>query len=176
MYDKDSTTFLKTLFVENCRKGGETPPFCNRSGDDTMTYKPCPRCQKLIPHGMTYCSDCKPVMEQAKQEAMKQKQHRYNQKRNKQYKSFYNSKAWKQLSRAKLASVEWKCEAHIDSECTNKPIQTAEGWELRLDWENLEAVCTHCHNLRHPEKLHKFSDPDVLDLKKISEAGAVEIL
>ena len=140
-----------------------------------MTYKPCPRCKKLIPHGLAYYSECRPVMEQARQEAIKRKQQRYNQKRNRKYKSFYNSKTWKQMSRAKLASVMWKCEAHIDSECTGlavevhhiQPIQTSEGWERRLDWDNLEAVCTHCHNFRHPEKCKRKSDPDVIDLSTL---------
>ena len=142
-----------------------------------MAYKPCPRCKKLIPQGLAYCPDCKLIAERERQERLREKQKRYNHsrnQRNQQYRAFYHSKAWKQMSRARLSFTDWRCEAHLDKGCTGlavevhhiKPIQTAEGWRLRLDWDNLEAVCTHCHNLRHPEKLHK-SDPDVIDLRAV---------
>jgi predicted HNH restriction endonuclease len=48
-----------------------------------------------------------------------------------------------------------------------KPIQIQEGWDLRLDWENLEAVCTSCHNGRHPEKLRKNSQDGVIDFQTV---------
>ena len=143
-----------------------------------MTMKPCPRCQKLIPHGMAYCTGCRPIAEQIRQERReenrKRKQSAYNRSRNKTLAAFYRSKEWRTTSRAKLSSCGWKCEAHADSECTGlavevhhiKPIRTEEGWKLRLDWNNLEAVCTHCHNLRHPEKLRR-GDNDVIDLRNM---------
>lgn len=139
-----------------------------------MTLKPCPRCKKLIPQGMAYCPDCKPIVEQLKQERIKARQKNYNSHRDKKTKSFYNSKDWKNLSRAKLASVAWKCEAQLEG-CTGtavevhhiKPIRTEEGWKLRLEWDNLEAVCTHCHSLRHPEKFGHRKDPEVLDMRTL---------
>lgn len=52
-----------------------------------MTMKPCPRCQKLIPHGMAYCAECRPIAEQIRQERReenrKRKQSAYNRSRNK---------------------------------------------------------------------------------------------
>jgi 5-methylcytosine-specific restriction protein A len=143
-----------------------------------MTYKPCPRCKKLIPHGMAYCPECKPIAEQALQEKRnhnrKLKQKHYNRSRSNQYIRFYNSKDWRTLSRTKLERAFWKCEARLEG-CTGiavevhhiKPIQTEEGWNLRLDWDNLEAVCVHCHNLRHPEKLFR-TEAGIVDMKKIS--------
>ncbi|MDE5754669.1 MAG: HNH endonuclease [Oscillospiraceae bacterium] len=141
-----------------------------------MTYKPCPRCKKLIPHGTAYCAACKPIAEQSMQEkrqhnkSMRQK--KYNSRRNPKYVKFYHSKDWKNLSRYKLEQAAWKCEAHLDNGCTGiavevhhtNPIQTEEGWNLRLEWSNLEAVCTHCHNLRHPEKLRRVQ-PGVVDMR-----------
>jgi 5-methylcytosine-specific restriction protein A len=70
--------------------------------------------------------------------------------------AFYRSAVWKRTSTSKLASVAYRCEARLAG-CTElatethhiKPIQTPEGWALRLDWDNLEAVCVHCHNWRH---------------------------
>ena len=143
-----------------------------------MIYKPCPRCKRLIPSGMSYFPECRPIAEQA---IMEKREHN-RELRRKKYKRrpktecavFYRSKEWRMTSRAKLESVGWKCEAHIDEACTGtavevhhiKPIQTEEGWNLRLDWDNLEAVCTHCHNLRHPEKLHR-PQPGVIDLSRL---------
>jgi 5-methylcytosine-specific restriction endonuclease McrA len=74
----------------------------------------------------------------------------------KMYRSFYRSAAWRRMSQAKLAAVEYKCEAKLPG-CTGlavevhhiKPIQTPEGWALRLDADNLRAVCVHCHNRAH---------------------------
>ena len=142
-----------------------------------MTYKPCPRCKKLIPYGLAYCPECKPIAEQAVQEKRQHNKEMRRKKYKRSYQSkyavFYNSKDWRTLSKVKLERASWKCEAHIDSGCTGtavevhhiKPIQTEEGWNLRLDWNNLEAVCTHCHNLRHPEKLHK-TESGVVDMRK----------
>lgn len=68
----------------------------------------------------------------------------------------------------------YRCEAKLDG-CQGiaaevhhiKPIQTAEGWKLRLDWSNIEALCTSCHNKRHPEKLRKRSDTGVIDMRTL---------
>lgn len=144
--------------------------------------KPCPRCRRLIPHGWAYCPDCKPIAEaerKAKQEhrqeyLQKKYNQRYNSRRDPKYLAFYRSKEWKATSRAKLQTVKYKCEARLQG-CQGtacevhhiKPIQTAEGWDKRLEWENLEALCTACHNGRHPEKFKKPSEAGVIDLRAL---------
>lgn len=35
------------------------------------------------------------------------------------------------------------------------PIQTDEGWERRLDYNNLECVCVYCHNKKHGRFIKK---------------------
>lgn len=147
-----------------------------------MLLKACPRCKTLIPHGLPYCATCAPIAEaerQAKQERreeyLRKKYNRqYNRRRDPKYLTFYRSKEWKATSISKLQAVEWKCEARLEK-CTRiavevhhiKPIQTPEGWAARLEWSNLEAVCTACHNLRHPEKFKRRKDPSVLDVREI---------
>lgn len=147
-----------------------------------MLLKACPRCKKLIPHGLPYCKDCAPLAEAERQakkerrEAYLQKRYnrRYNSRRDPKYLAFYRSKDWKNTSRAKLSATGWKCEARLEG-CQGvgvevhhiKPIQTDEGWSLRLEWSNLETVCTSCHNKRHPEKFKRKRDPNVLDCKEI---------
>ena len=141
-----------------------------------MAVKPCPRCGVMIPQGMDYCPDCKPAAIRQLQEYRKQnadkRQQKYNTKRDSRYLCFYRSKDWRRTSRAKLQACGYKCEARLEG-CTGlavevhhiKPIQTPEGWELRLEWSNLEALCTHCHNLRHPDKLHRASEDGVIDMR-----------
>lgn len=146
-----------------------------------MLLKACPRCKRMIPHGMAYCRDCAPIAEAQRADAQERKaQHnrkKYNQKYNRQrdpkYLAFYRSKEWKITSRTKLQQAGYKCEAKLPG-CTRlaveahhiKPIQTAEGWDLRLDWDNLEAVCTSCHNNRH-QRFKKKQEDGVLDMREI---------
>ena len=143
-----------------------------------MILKPCPRCKRMMPYGPAYCKDCSLLvqaeLEEIKERNLKKKMQMYNGRRNPKYLAFYRSKDWKLQSRAKLESVQYKCEARLSSCQTYAvevhhiiPIQTPEGWDKRLEWENLEAVCTACHNLRHPEKLQRQQEDGVIDIRKI---------
>lgn len=146
--------------------------------------KPCPRCKRMIPYGWTYCPDCKPVAE-AEREAARERRaeyqrrkynQRYNSRRDPKYMAFYRSKAWKATSRAKLQAAGYQCEAGLQG-CQGiacevhhkKPIQTPEGWDKRLEWENLEALCTSCHNGRHPEKFKRKQDDGIIDLRNFKK-------
>lgn len=147
-----------------------------------MVLKPCPRCKRMIKQGQTYCEECRPVAEAQAVEAQerraeykrRQYNRRYNSRRDPKYSKFYGSKEWRLTSVSKLQQVGYKCEAKLKG-CTGlavevhhiKPIQTPEGWELRLEWSNLEAVCTACHNGRHPEKLQRRGEPGVIDLRAV---------
>lgn len=149
---------------------------------DPGLYKACPRCRALIPHGLAYCSTCAPIAEgervarqERKDEYLRKKYNRkYNSRRDPKYLTFYRSKDWKATSHSKLQAAGWKCEAKLEH-CTGlavevhhiKPIQTEEGWTERLEWSNLEAVCTSCHNSRHPEKFRRRSDPGVIDMREV---------
>ena len=144
--------------------------------------KPCPRCGRLIPYGMAYCPECKPLAEAEREAAREHRAEqlrrkynaRYNARRDPKYQTFYRSKAWKNTSKAKLQAVGYQCEGKLAG-CQRiacevhhiKPIQTPEGWDKRLEWENLEALCTSCHNGRHPEKFKKKEDPGVIDLRTL---------
>lgn len=142
-----------------------------------MALHPCPKCKQLIPVGVPYCPTCQPVVEQQLEqyrlEKIRKKQAAYNRRRDPKYLAFYRSKEWRALSQAYLRAVGYKCEAHEHPDCTGlavevhhkKPIQTPEGWELRLDWDNLEAVCTRCHNMRHPEKGKQHTPAGVIDMR-----------
>lgn len=147
-----------------------------------MAVHPCPRCGRLVPVGVAYCTDCRPVAEaqaaeaRERRQAYKRRQYNtaYNKRRDPRYLEFYRSKAWRLTSRAKLQAAGYKCQAGLAG-CTRlavevhhiKPIQTPEGWDHRLDWDNLEAVCTTCHNGRHPDRFKSKDPTGVLDQRKI---------
>ena len=153
-----------------------------------MAMHPCPRCKRLVPVGVAYCEECKPVAEAQAAEAIERRQaykrakynRAYNKRRDPKYLTFYRSKEWKITSRTKLQEAGYKCEAKLPG-CTHlavevhhrDPIQTEKGWDRRLEWENLEAVCTACHNGRHPEKFQRKTEPGVIDMKKLANTQGV---
>ncbi len=146
-----------------------------------MVLKPCPRCRRMMPHGRAYCEACTPIakaeLEAIRERNAKQKAQRYNRRRDPKYLAFYRSQDWKRTSRAYLTEKGYKCEANLVG-CQGmavevhhvQPIQTPEGWERRLDWSNLEAVCTACHNGRHPEKARARAPHDAIDMRTIQTA------
>lgn len=121
-----------------------------------MLLKSCGRCGNLIPYGSTYCSTCTPIVEaeiEARLRESRLKSNReYNKKRDPKYIRFYNSIEWRSLSAKYTQDKGYKCELcnKIATEVHHKKaIQTPEGWELRLDYNNLELLCVGCHNERH---------------------------
>lgn len=127
-----------------------------------MLLKSCNRCGNLIPYGSPYCTKCTPIVEAEREEKRaeynKASNKRYNKTRDPKYGRFYNSLAWRTLSLKYIQDKGYKCEecGSIASEVHHKkPIQTPEGWDLRLDINNLELVCLSCHNKRHNRFIKK---------------------
>lgn len=121
-----------------------------------MLLKPCNRCGKLIEYGAVYCRVCTPIVAEEREarrlENSKESNRRYNKTRDPKYGRFYNSSEWRILSRKRLQGDGYKCVKcrGIASEVDHiKAIQTPEGWELRLDYDNLQSLCTSCHNEKH---------------------------
>ena len=121
-----------------------------------MLLKSCGRCGNLIPYGATYCNTCKPIVEaehEARMRASKlESNKRYNKTRDPKYVRFYNSTEWRTLSAKYTQDKGFRCEkcGAIATEVHHvKAIQTPEGWERRLDSDNLELLCKACHNERH---------------------------
>lgn len=151
-----------------------------------MALHPCPRCKTLIPVGVQYCEACRPLADAQAQEAMERKRaykskqyaKQYNARRDPKYLTFYRSKDWRLLSRTYLQRAGYKCQAKLEG-CKGlavevhhiKPIQSPEGWDLRLDWDNLEAVCTACHNARHGGRWKKGKSDGVVDMREIARKG-----
>ena len=82
---------------------------------------------------------------------MKQKQMNYHEK----YDSFYQTKEWKLLRNQKWVSANGLCEMcrakgiiKSAKEIHHK-IPIEEDWSKRLDYDNLIALCSDCHNAIH---------------------------
>ena len=121
-----------------------------------MLLKSCGRCGNLIPYGATYCNTCKPIVEAEREARMRasklESNKRYNKTRDPKYVRFYNSTEWRTLSAKYTQDKGFRCEkcGAIATEVHHdKAIQTPEGWERRLDSDNLELLCKACHNERH---------------------------
>ena len=121
-----------------------------------MLLKACGRCGNLIPYGRAYCDTCTPIVEAEReariQENRKRSNRNYNKTRDPKYLRFYNSNDWRTLSLRYTQDRGYKCErcSKIATQVHHKKaIQTPEGWELRLDYDNLELLCTDCHNIEH---------------------------
>lgn len=142
-----------------------------------MIRKACPRCKRLIAYGRTYCDTCAPIAaaewKAIKEANAKKRAAIYNRRRDPKYQAFYRSKEWRMLSKTYLQAAGYKCEAKLDG-CQGlavevhhvEPIQTPAGWARRLDWDNLEAVCTSCHNRRRSEESGRSND-GVIDLRLV---------
>ena len=130
-----------------------------------MLLKECNRCRKLIPYGVAYCEGCTPIVEKEREarrlEQSRASNRRYNKTRDPKYGRFYSSKGWRILSKTRLQGDGYKCVkcGKFASEVDHiKPIQTPEGWELRLDYDNLQSLCLECHDDKHnrfKRKRHK---------------------
>ena len=132
-----------------------------------MLLKSCNRCGNLIPYGPSYCSTCTPIVEAEREarriESKRASDRRYNKRRDPKYVRFYNSLDWRTLSAKYMQDKGYRCES-CNAMATQvhhvKAIQTPEGWELRLDYDNLELLCTACHNKEHNRfvKRKKYND------------------
>jgi 5-methylcytosine-specific restriction endonuclease McrA len=125
-----------------------------------MIVKKCARCKRLIRYGATYCPDCEPIAEQERQELREQRQKQAQKRADQRRKgdpvtAFYRSADWLRLSKAYLQSKGYRCErCGRIAECVHHKhyIRSPGGWELRLDWDNLEALCGSCHAEEHGRK------------------------
>ena len=127
-----------------------------------MRVKLCSKCQKVIESPKTYCDECSRKMESIIEERKRKGNEIYNRNRDKKYTTFYNSGAWRRMSKAYLSKhlfceecekekiVDGKYSCQISEEVHHiVPIQTEEGWKRRLDVSNLIALCHFHHDLKH---------------------------
>lgn len=124
--------------------------------------KLCARCQRVIEAPNRYCDRCRPIVEKQAEEYKQKSNSRYNKQRDVKYTKFYNSRAWRTLSK-KYITIHYLCEeCQREAELNNEysiqlaeevhhkdPIQTETGWIRRFDWSNLISLCHLHHDIAH---------------------------
>lgn len=132
-----------------------------------MLMKSCRSCGKLIPYGSARCPTCQKEyderMKVQARESKRERDRRYNSKRDPKYRAFYNSKEWKMLSAKTMEAAGYQC-ARCGLKLGSKrddgsivilevdhiePIQSDDGWKRRYDENNLQCLCAQCHNEKH---------------------------
>lgn len=85
-------------------------------------------------------------------------------KRNQEHRKFYNSTAWKRLSARVKLEAFGLCQYNNCGRPGNLvhhivPLaMSGEGWEKRLDRDNLIYVCSSCHELIHDRLVFSKED------------------
>lgn len=91
---------------------------------------------------------------------MKKKDLNYHEK----YQHFYNSKSWHDLRNFKWQESNGLCELCLKDGIVREAreihhiVPINENWNKRLDYDNLLALCSDCHNAQHERisPLQKF--------------------
>lgn len=138
-----------------------------------MVMKICRKCGCLIQYPFTYCNKCQDEYNIIREQQIKISKKRYDanynkNKRNKDHVKFYNSSEWKLLKEKYLQDQQYRCEKCEKLHQSNptyrrkvatevhhiKWLSTPEGWERRLDYTNLMALC-HVHHDEQHERFQK---------------------
>ena len=94
--------------------------------------------------------------------------------------AFYNSKAWKKVSSAYMASKLYTCERcgkpaqichhrrYLDSQNVSDP-------EISLNPDNLEALCIECHNEEHSTKHNVTIFDDTGNVIAVKESPGTKV-
>ena len=134
--------------------------------------KLCAKCQRIIEYPNRYCNECKLKVDKEIENRQKKYNKKYDKKRDAKLVKFRKSKEWIQLKEKYLQDLQikygnpeyaYKCEDCIEENKKDSNyiiklaeevhhlefIETPEGWERRLDYYNLRALCHEHHNKRH---------------------------
>lgn len=118
-------------------------------GSGTVNSKPKKKCnydtcRVFIDYDQIHCDKHKGSYEK-----------NYDSGREKKYKYFYSSKAWRKARHQAMLRDEWTCQHCIaegiykHADVVHHIVEVREDWSRRLDIENLMCVCHGCHNAIH---------------------------
>lgn len=108
-------------------------------------------CRALIATSDTYCD--KHTNHSYKQ----YEQVRASTAEGREYKQFYSAKEWRALRYQVLLDAGFSCvECGHEATVGDHIIPTKVRWDLRLDINNIQALCHECHNKKTAEDKIKF--------------------
>lgn len=84
----------------------------------------------------------------------------YNKRNDDRYRRFYQTKEWRQLRNEYITSHPYCeiCYSHgviRRANLVHHKIEIRDDWSKRLNWDNLQSVCTECHNKIHHKTQYK---------------------
>lgn len=110
---------------------------------------------------------CKTLINTTERYCDKHKQHtnklyediRTSTQEGKEYKQFYSSKAWRELRYQTLLDNGFICNVCKVREATigDHIIPTKVRWDMRLDKNNIQAICNECHNRKTIQDIKKYN-------------------
>lgn len=118
-------------------------------------------CNELINFNESYCDEHKQLSEQSNKD--------YDSLRNKrdnQYRKFYNSKAWKDARHISMLRHDSLCQEclrsssrYTQADVIDHIVELRDDYSRRLDQSNLEPLCHDCHNKKtYREKQRRLSE------------------
>lgn len=124
------------------------------------------KCGKIIPIDKRRCSYCD--KENPEKYNNKIRHERYDKlRRNKQSKSFYNSKAWRLARESALSRDNYLC-VHCLRDCHTIPAEEVDhiipikvDWGKRLSLDNLQSLCFKCHRIKTRADKLKYKELQV---------------
>lgn len=129
-------------------------------GSIVMPMKKCnvSYCRNKVPVGTMYCN-----IHKGDNGKEYNRRVRYS-KPNSKYSKFYHTPEWRATRKAKLLETPF-CEVCMSKGITTKAdmvhhhiyeLRDPEGWEHRLDFDNLQSICYTCHNkVEHKYSTHR---------------------
>lgn len=91
----------------------------------------------------------------------------YNKNRyrdDKEYVSFYSSKAWRGVRHQAMLRDEFLCQRclldglYSSAKIGDHIIPSKEDWARRLDLTNIQSLCIPCHNIKTREDEYRYSE------------------
>ena len=128
----------------------------------TIPVRKCNKvnCNELINFNESYCDEHKQLSKQSNKD--------YDSLRNKrdnQYRKFYNSKAWKDARHISMLRHDSLCQEclrnglYTQADVIDHIVELRDDYSRRLDQSNLEPLCHDCHNKKtYREKQRRLSE------------------
>lgn len=110
-----------------------------------------PTCRELIPIGQRYCDKHKSYIDTKYQNE--------RQLNNPAHAKFYNSSEWIGLRKLVLMEHDYLCKScGRQATLVDHIIPTSVDWDKRLDKDNLQPLCTNCHNKKTADDYRKYKN------------------
>ncbi len=119
-----------------------------------LLMKLCAKCGKITNATDPYCNSCRPLAAQIRSETLERnrKKSRRDYRSKQKFQDFYNGKAWKNLSTARMIHDKHMCcycstpDNPVFATGVHHVIPLWKDYSKRYDFDNLRSACDACHH------------------------------